>query len=176
MGGIDKGLQRLDGKPLVQWAIERLAPQVDTLIINANRNLDEYARLGYPVVPDKIPGFAGPLAGLHAALVHLQTQTNEPPWIITVPCDSPYFPLDLVIRLSASIQTENADLVTAQSLGRKQVVFGLYRPGILNSLNAYLTAGGRKVQDWHATLDVTTTNFDDQPDAFRNLNTADDWP
>ena len=98
MGGVDKGLQPLKGRPMAAWAIERLAPQVDEILLNANQNLEAYARLGYRVVPDSLGGFAGPLAGLHAGL-----QAASQPLVVTVPCDSPFLPLDLVARLKEKL-------------------------------------------------------------------------
>jgi molybdopterin-guanine dinucleotide biosynthesis protein A len=106
MGGVDKGLQPLRGKPMAQWAIERLAPQVDELLINCNQNLEAYARFGLRLVPDEIRGFAGPLAGLHAA-----QQAAPHPLVVTVPCDSPFLPDDLVSRLMKNI--EGRDLAVA---------------------------------------------------------------
>src|SRR5512146_1640213 len=94
MGGVDKGLQLLRGRPMVAWAIERLAPQVEEILVNANQNTEAYAKFGHRVVPDSVGGFAGPLAGLHAGL-HAAAQ----PLAVTVPCDSPFLPLDLVARL-----------------------------------------------------------------------------
>lgn len=122
MGGVDKGLQLLDGRPLVRHVAERLAPQVDQLLINANRSQADYAALGYPVLADEIPDFAGPLAGLHAALSAATTA-----WVVTVPCDSPYLPLDLVSRLQAGLQSSAAGLAVAHVEGRLHPVFCLCR-------------------------------------------------
>ena len=98
MGGIDKGLQELRGRPMAQWVVERLAPQVDELLINANQNGERYAAFGHRIVPDQIPDFAGPLAGLHAAL-----SAAAHPLVATAPCDSPFLPADLIIRLHAAL-------------------------------------------------------------------------
>ena len=113
MGGVDKGLQDLQGRPLVQWVLERLAPQVDSVLINANRNLPRYAGFGCPVLPDLIPDFAGPLAGLQAALAGAAT-----PLVATVSCDSPLLPADLVRRLQEALAAADADLTVARAGNR----------------------------------------------------------
>jgi len=166
MGGVDKGLQLLRGRPLVAWVLERLAPQVDAVFINANRNVERYAGFGYPVLRDEVPGFAGPLAGLHAALSAAST-----PLVVTVPCDSPYLPHDLVARLHAALEVEAADLAVARTPGQSQPVFCLARRTLLPHLAAYLEGGGRKVDRWYATLKVSEVTFDDAA-AFENINTA----
>src|SRR6476659_11492992 len=108
MGGVDKGLQTFRGKPMVAHVIERLAPQVDELLINANRNPDDYARFGHRVIADEIPGFAGPLAGFERGLAHASGEL-----VVTVPCDSPFLPHDLVARLRESLEREGADVAVA---------------------------------------------------------------
>lgn len=168
MGGVDKGLQELAGKPLVQWAIERLAPQVDRLLINANQNPGRYAAFGYPVVADAIPGFAGPLAGLHAALA----VTSEP-LIATVPCDSPFLPADLVVRLRAGLAAADAQLAVARTGDQPHPVFCLCKRELLPHLSAYLAAGERKFERWYATLAVVEVAFDDEAAAFENINTRE---
>src|SRR3990167_3191680 len=108
MGSIDKGLVPLAGKPMVAHVLERLQPQVQCLLINANQNLDTYAAFGAPVWPDAMPDFAGPLAGLQTGLMHCET-----PYLVTAPCDSPFLPTDLVARLAQALQTQDADLAVA---------------------------------------------------------------
>ena len=125
MGGVDKGLQLLDGRPLVRHVTERLAPQVDHLLINANRSQEQYAALAYPLITDVISGFAGPLAGLHAALTAAET-----PLVATAPCDSPYLPLDLIERLYAGLQSQGADIAIASAGGRIHPVFCLCRTAL----------------------------------------------
>ncbi|MDH4189882.1 MAG: molybdenum cofactor guanylyltransferase, partial [Betaproteobacteria bacterium] len=110
MGGVDKGLQPLRGKPLVQWVIERLAPQVDEILVNANQNVEAYAGFGHPVVADDLGDFAGPLAGLHAGL-----KAARHALAVTVPCDSPFLPLDLVARLRDALGKHRADLAVAKT-------------------------------------------------------------
>ncbi len=169
MGGIDKGLQELNGRPLVQWVLERLAPQVGTVLINANQNLARYGEFGYPVLPDVIADFAGPLAGLHAALSHART-----PLLVTVPCDSPFLPADLVLRLHAALQAQHADLAVPRTGDRAHRAFCLTRREMLPRLDAFLASGERKVGLWHASLKVAEVPFDDDADAFRNINTPEE--
>ena len=173
MGSLDKGLQPLGGKPMVQWVLERLAPQVNALLINANQNPARYAELGAPyqapVVADLIPDFAGPLAGLHAALSRAST-----PLVLTVPCDSPFLPLDLVARLAEGLHTAGADLAVAKTFTQPQPVFCLCRRELQPHLEAYLGGGDRKFEWWYRRLKVAEVPFDDVADAFRNINTAEE--
>jgi molybdopterin-guanine dinucleotide biosynthesis protein A len=169
MGGADKGLQDLRGRPLVAWAIERLEPQVDHLLISANRNFAQYAAFGYPVLPDDIPDFAGPLAGLHAALGHADT-----PLVASAPCDTPWLPIDLVARLLGALQGNAADLAVARTPQRIQPLCCLVRRNVLPQLTRYLTAGGRKVIDWQASLNTVSVLFDDAAGAFSNINTIEE--
>jgi molybdopterin-guanine dinucleotide biosynthesis protein A len=167
MGGVDKGLQPLRGKPMAAWAIARLKPQVDEIIINANQNLEIYGAFGYRVVSDEIGGFAGPLAGLHAGL-----NAATYPLVATVPCDSPFLPPDLVSRLSASLQT--LDLAVAKTGAQPHPVFALMKREVRESLEAFLASGGRKIDAWYAGLKVIEVPFDDEADAFRNINTIEE--
>ena len=169
MGGIDKGLVELGGKPMVAHVLARLAPQVGSVLINANQNRDRYALFGHPVVADAVGGFAGPLAGLHAGL-----STATTPFVVTVPCDSPFLPLDLVPRLSIAVERDDAQLAVAKTLGQAHPVFALVRRDVLPHLSSFLEGGGRKIDAWYATLRVVEVPFDDQESAFRNINTADE--
>lgn len=169
MGGVDKGLQELQGRPMVQWVLERLAPQVDGVLINANQNLERYAGFGCAVLPDRIPDFAGPLAGLHAALM----QTDRP-LLVTVPCDSPFLPVDLVARLHAALLADRAELAVARVGDRVHRAFCLARRELLPQLDAFLASGGRKVGLWHSSLNLVEVAFDDQAAAFSNINTLED--
>jgi molybdenum cofactor guanylyltransferase len=169
MGGVDKGLQLHHGLPLAQHALERIAPQVGARMISANRNLDAYRAMGVPVWPDAVPDYAGPLAGLLAGLQHADT-----PWVVTVPCDSPDFPDDLVERLAAAIVRDNADIAmpVTQRDGKPQVqpVFCLLKTSLAADLAAYIAAGERKFEFWtdrHRRVDVP---FEDA-EAFFNANT-----
>lgn len=169
MGGVDKGLQLLRDRPMVEWVLDRLAPQVADIVINANQNQDTYARYGHAVVGDEIGGFAGPLAGLHAGL---KSTTRR--FILTVPCDSPFLPTDLQARLHAASIATNADLAVAKTGDQAHPVFALVRTSVLPHLEAFLRGGGRKIDFWYATLNVVEVPFDDEADAFSNINTRDE--
>lgn len=169
MGGVDKGLQELQGRPMAAWIVERLAPQVDELLINANQNAERYAEFGYRVVADRIPGFAGPLAGLHAAL-----SAATHPWVATAPCDSPFLPADLVVRLSTALLANDADLAVARTFDQPHPVFCLCKRDVLPHLTAYLQSGERKFDRWYATLKTVEVSFDDEAAAFENINTRDE--
>ena len=166
MGGVDKGLKLLRGKPMVQWVIERFAPQVDELLVNANQNPDTYGAFGHRVIPDAISGYAGPLAGLHRGLSEAQHDL-----VATVPCDSPFLPPDLVTRLLAAMQKDDAELSVARTGDQPHPVFCLCRKSVLASLTTFLESGGRKIDAWYAALKVVEVPFDDQADAFSNINT-----
>lgn len=169
MGSVDKGLQLLRGRPMVEHVIERLRPQVDEVLINANQNLERYRAWGCPVVPDAVGGFAGPLAGLHAGM----TSTRRA-LILTVPCDSPFLPLDLAARLEAGLMAADADLAVAKTYDQPHPVFALVRTAMLPHLEAFLARGERKIDLWYATLRVVEVAFDDQETAFSNINTPQD--
>lgn len=167
MGSLDKGLVSLHGRPMVRHVIERLGPQVDEILINANRNIAEYESIGYPVIRDNIEGFAGPLAGLHAGLMRARY-----PRVATVPCDSPFLPLDLVTRLAEALDSEHADIAVARTHDQPHPVFALVRRSALPHLARFLEGGGRKIDAWYASLRNVEVRFDDEADAFRNINTA----
>lgn len=172
MGNADKGLQVFNGKPLIAHVIHRFSPQVASVIINANRNLEIYSQFGCPVVPDEIDGFLGPLAGLQSGLHHCST-----PYLATVPCDTPFLPEDLVARLWESLMAHNADIAIAVSghdlARRTQPVFSLMNAAVLPHLKAYLDAGNRKVQAWQEMLRKVDVVFEEDA-PFRNFNTLDD--
>jgi molybdenum cofactor guanylyltransferase len=173
MGGTDKGLQPLHGTPMAMYTMMRLTPQVGGLMINANRNLAAYESFGVPVYTDSVPDFAGPLAGMLAGLEQCAT-----PWMVTAPCDSPFLPTDLVARLAQAIEAEGADLaipVTLDQDGRRQTqpVFCLMPVSALDSLVAYLSGGGRKIETWAASHRLAEVLFDDAA-AFANINTLDE--
>ena len=163
--GVDKGLQPFRGRPMVAHAIDRLGPQVGHLLINANRNLEQYRALGHPVVSDAIPGFAGPLAGLQSGLRACGT-----PYLVTAPCDSPFLPSDLVERLAAALLREGAQIAVARSAGQPHPVFMLAECAVLPALEAFLAGGGRKIDAWYAALRTVEVDFDDDS-AFLNINT-----
>jgi molybdopterin-guanine dinucleotide biosynthesis protein A len=172
MGGVDKGLQTFKGMPLALHALLRLRPQVGDVMINANRNLAAYESLGAPVWPDPMGDYAGPLAGWLAGLEHCET-----PYMVTVPCDSPHFPDDLVARLATALEAGNADIAMAATREggavQAQPVFCLMRSQLMESLVAALNAGERKIDRWTAQHRCVQVVFDDT-DAFVNANTLQD--
>jgi len=180
MGGIDKGLQNFRGLPmalqtLMRLQLQSLPPQ--EILINANRNLAAYESLGAAVWPDTLDGFAGPLAGFLTGLERCET-----PLLLTVPCDTPLFPLDLVERLYAAMVEENADLAMAAAREedgqiRPQPVFCLLRVELLDSLVAFTQKGGRKIDAWTGLHRCAIVPFDrpqDAPEAFFNANTLEE--
>jgi molybdopterin-guanine dinucleotide biosynthesis protein A len=169
MGGVDKGLQPFRGKPMVAHVIERLAPQVDELLINANRNPEDYARFGHQVIADEIAGFAGPLAGFERGLAHARGEL-----VVTVPCDSPFLPTDLVARLHERLESAKAELAVAKTGDQSHPVFCLMRREVLASLQQFLGSGQRKIDKWYSALRVEEVAFDDEADAFLNINTREE--
>jgi len=172
MGHVDKGLQAFGGATMAAQVLARLAPQVGRAAINANRNLDAYAALGVPVWPDDTPDFAGPLAGLQAALRRCGST-----YLLSAPCDSPFLPLDLAARLADGLEAAGADLAVAvtEEGGRRQVhpVFCLMKTSLEPVLSAYLDGGGRRMDGWYGQVEVAEVLFEDA-DAFRNINTVDE--
>ena len=172
MGGVDKGLQNHKGVPLALHALLRLQPQVGEVMINANRNLGAYESMGVPVWPDVQSDFPGPLAGVLVGLERCET-----PYLVTVPCDTPNFPLDLVERLAQALHTEGADLAMAATredgVVMPQPVFCLLKSELLESLIKYLQGGQRKIDRWTALHRAATVVFDDAA-AFDNANTIEE--
>ena len=171
MGGVDKGLQSLNGRALVAHVITRLRPQVGPLLINANRHAQAYAAFGFELVSDGDDHFNGPLAGLLAGLRRANTG-----WLLSVPCDAPLLPLDLAVRL-AQAATSQVDVVfpISQPAGQPQIqpTFSLLRCRLQDDLAEHLAAGGRKLESWLRTQRHVALPFD-QPgdaDAFYNANT-----
>lgn len=168
MGGLDKGLQLLEGRPLVTWVLERLSPQVEEVLINANRNVARYASLGYRVIPDLDSERAGPLAGLQRGLMEAAHEL-----VATVPCDAPHFPADLVRKLAQPLREQKVDLAVAKTGQRIQPVFCVARKSLLPQLNAFMEDGGRKVEAWFGTLRTVAVDFGSEA-AFTNVNTPED--
>lgn len=166
MGGVDKGLQLLRGRPMTAWVLERLGPQVSEVLISANQNLERYSTFGPRVLPDEIGGFAGPLAGLERGMGVASSEL-----VATVPCDSPFLPEDLVERLHRAMVASNADLAVARTGEQVHPVFCLCKRSLHKHLRAYLSAGGRKIDAWYASLGVIEVAFDDEASAFSNINT-----
>ena len=170
MGGRDKGLLPLRGKPMIEYIIDSLRSQVGHILINTNRNLDLYQLYGYPVVPDIIGEFFGPLAGMASGIQKAQTE-----YVLTVPCDSPLLPNDLVSVLYKSLLIDQAELSVAYDGERMQPVFALLRRDLLPDLLNYLEAGGRKIDTWYAQHHTALADFSKSSNAFKNINNPNDW-
>jgi molybdopterin-guanine dinucleotide biosynthesis protein A len=174
MGGVDKGLQNFNGIPLALYTLMRLQPQVGELMVNANRNLSAYEAFGAPVWPDVLSDYAGPLAGFLTGLERCET-----PWLVTVPCDTPLFPHDLVTRLAQAADQDGAEIAMAAAPEedgqlRAQPVFCLLRRELMESLVRFTHGGGRKIDAWTAQHRTVLVPFDapgDEPRAFFNANT-----
>lgn len=177
MGGVDKGLQPYKGKPLALNALQRLQAQdmpLAHVMVNANRNTAIYQAWDVPVCPDTLEGYAGPLAGFLTGLTLCAT-----PWLLTVPCDSPRFPLQLLSRLYSAVRREGADIAMANALEEDgqwhaQPVFCLMRSTLRDSLHAFTSHGGRKIDAWTGLHHTVMVPFDapgDDPMAFSNANT-----
>ncbi len=193
MGGVDKGLQLFNGVPLVQHAVQRLQAQVGgapgLIAANANRNVPRYGALGIPVWPDSTDEFAGPLAGFQTALSHIAAQATGPhrfKYLLTTPCDSPRFPLDLLQRLYDALHTQHADIAmvvapetAADGLNvlRAQPVFSLVKTSLQDSLQTYLANGGHKIDTWFDQHPVARVAFNlpqDDAHGFFNANTLEE--
>jgi molybdenum cofactor guanylyltransferase len=176
MGGTDKGLQNFHGTPMALHALLRVGSQVGYSMINANRNLSAYESFGADVWPDGSDEFAGPLSGFVVGLEHCET-----PYLLTVPCDTPHFPQDLASRLYRGLQADalagGADIAMAAQGGQTEPVFCLVKNEMLESLLAFMKAGGRKIDAWTATQKTVLVHFDDpsdDPKSFANANTLEE--
>ena len=169
MNGVDKGLVLLQKKPLIAHVIARLQPQVDEIFINANREIVQYEAFGLPVLQDENADYIGPLAGFSLGLQHAKHD-----YILTVPCDSPLLPLDLVERLYNGMAASRMDIAVASSDENVHPVFCLMKKSVLPSLLAYIESGERKVSTWQKSLQYIEVDFSDCDDAFTNLNTFED--
>ncbi len=169
LGGVDKGLITLAGKPLVEHVILRLAPQVETLVINANRHLADYAAYGFPVVEDSSKDYLGPLAGILSALRFVETD-----YILTVPCDLPFIPMNLCERLLNSFEEEKVELCAAHDGVQIQPLVTLLSCKMEKSIATYLEQGGRKVEMWVREQYFSVADFSDCPGDFVNINTPED--
>lgn len=169
MGGVDKGLIELSGKPLLEHVIVQIKPQVDRLIINANRNLALYAAYSLPVVCDEPGDFRGPLAGMLSAM-----RVADTAYILTVPCDCPLLPSDLALRMVAALKQNDAKICVAHNGQAVQPVFALIPCHLADDIRAYLASGERKLETWLARHQPALVDFSDQPQAFANINTPED--
>lgn len=166
MGGEDKGLIELHGKPLLDYIIAGLRPQAGYIIVNANRNLDRYREFGYPVVADVMGNFFGPLVGMATGM-----QVAATPFVLAVPCDSPFVPAQLCNTLRLAMEQADAEISVAHDGVRMQPVFALLRSELLPNLLSYLDEGGRKIDTWYARHRLALADFSASPDVFLNLNT-----
>jgi len=172
LGGQDKGLVLYNNKPLIEHVIERIKPQVETILINANRNQEIYTSYGFPVISDELDDFQGPLAGFVTAMRVAKTR-----YIVTLPCDGPLLPRDLVARMINRIdklQNVNSDtLCVAHDGKRLQPVYALIPVGLIDSLEHFLAEGNRKIDLWYAQHAMQRVDFSDKPHAFDNINTEE---
>ena len=169
MSGEDKGLINLNGRALIDYIISALRPQAGDILINANRNLQQYGRYGLPVVADMLGDYFGPLVGMATGM-----HTTDRPYIVTVPCDSPFIPGALVETLYRSLDDQQADISVAHDGTRMQPVFALLRCELLPDLLTYLDEGGRKIDTWYDRQRLAIADFSNSPDTFLNLNTPED--
>ena len=165
----DKGLITLESQPLIQYVINAVSPQVKQLMINANRNQVSYGEFGFQVISDQISGFVGPLAGMAAAIHSCTSQ-----YILSVPCDTPWVPLDLASRMLNAIEAKQADVCVAHDGERMHPVFALINRNRAESLAKYLTSGERAVHRWCRQQELAIADFSDQPEAFINVNTPEE--
>jgi molybdenum cofactor guanylyltransferase len=180
MGGVEKSLLSLGGKPMIARVIDALRPQVRSLVINANGDPARFASFGLPVVADREADFAGPLAGLLAGMEWVRAHQPDISRIATAACDTPFFPADLVARLQTAAHVEQADIALAASGGQSHFVFALWPVALADDLAAYLADGRRKVQDWierhsHVAVEFPPRQIGGvEVDPFFNINTPDD--
>lgn len=167
LGGKDKGLIELNNKPLVELLVPRLQPQVADILISANRNIPRYTEFGYPVLSDEVSDFAGPLAGILTALQQMSTK-----WLLTVPADSPFIPLNLASLLADDIG--ESKVVMVHDGERLQPTFALLHHSLADSLQQFLASGERKTRQWMQQQPHKTADFSQQKQAFMNINTEED--
>ncbi len=168
MGGVDKGWVDYRGRPLVAWVLDALASQVSEIVISANRTLDRYAATGHRVLPDTLPDYPGPLAGVLAAM-----RAVREPWLLVVPCDVPHLPADLAARLLDAARAADSPIAVAADPARVHHACFLARTALADDLAAYLARGERAVHRWQAAHRPAVARFDDA--GFANFNRPEDW-
>ena len=168
MNGQDKGLIVFRGKSMVEHIAQALSPQCDGLFINANRNIGEYEKLGYPVISDQLTGFQGPLSGMFSGLQHVPTQ-----WLITAPCDGPFMVADYVQKMHHAVTKNQSDIAIASCHDRAQPVYTLINRSLSTSLQTFLASGQRKIDRWYVQHKHTIVDFSDTPQMFENINTPE---
>ena len=169
MEGQDKGLILFNGKPLIEHVIEVFNPQVSKLIINANRNHDKYSQYGFEIIPDEYPNYCGPLAGMASALNKIKT-----PYLVTVPCDSPFISDNLVSYLSIAIFNKNTEISVAHNGKRLQPVFCMLKKTLISSMNVYLTKGERKIDKWFSQHPIAIADLSHSSKSFENFNSQEE--
>lgn len=172
MEGRDKGLLALAGRPMVAWALERLAPQAAQMMVSANRSLDAYRELAGDVIADH-PEFAGrfpgPLAGILAAM-----EATPAPWLLTLPCDAPLAPPDLAGRLGRALRQDDSEVAIAQAGGRLHPLHALISTRLKDDIRARLLGGEHQVFTWVESRRHSIVNFDDEAEHFINVNTPEE--
>jgi molybdopterin-guanine dinucleotide biosynthesis protein A len=177
MGGGDKALRLLGGVSLLDRVIDRIRPQVEALVLNANGDPARFARFGLPVAPDSVPDFAGPLAGVLAGLDWAAANRPDCAYVVSVATDAPFLPRDLVTRFTAGVEAAHADLACAASGGQAHPVIGLWPVRLREDLrHAVAEEGIRKVDQWTARHRLATVVFGSEPvDPFFNANRPEDF-
>lgn len=166
MGGMDKGWVNFQGRPMIHHVLEQISPQVQSVLINANRSLEEYQALGHQVVEDIEQGYHGPLMGMLTGLTHAKTD-----WVLFVPCDIPLLPKDVVEKLDEAVAKNDVDVAVVHDGERLQPVISLMRRSLLPSLDAWLAEGKRKIDRWYMQHRMVVVPFDSPEEDFMNLNT-----
>lgn len=169
MGGVDKGLVPVNGRPMIAWVIDVLRPQVADVLVNANRNLGQYRVLGCPVIDDGDREFRGPLAGIASGM-----RAASSKYVAFAPCDSPLVCGDLVARLHAALSLAGARIAVAHDGDRLQPVFALLECSLRDDLMRYLDSGGRKIDRWYAEHGYASADFSDVAESFANINAPDE--
>ena len=165
MDGRDKGLVKLQGRYMIEHVINALRPQATGLIISANRNLQEYEKLGYPVISDDMPGFNGPLAGILSALKYIQT-----PYLLCAPCDVPGLPTDVALRLAKAMEEQQGELAVVDDGKHLHPTCSLIPKSLEQDLREYLSTGERKLRSWCQSHRLAVADYSDAPACFSNIN------
>jgi molybdenum cofactor guanylyltransferase len=169
LGGREKGLLELAGRPMIAYVIAALQPQVGELLLNANREPERYRRFGLRIIPDTSPDYQGPLAGIAVAL---EQAAND--WVLVVPCDAPLLPGDLAVRLRTELERAGAEICVPHDGERLQPLFLLLRRTLLSSIRDFLAGGDRKLLLWLESRNPAIADFSDQPGSFFNVNTEEE--
>lgn len=167
--GTPKAFIELGGIPLIRHVFDALRPQVGAVLINANNHIERFQEYQVPVLADSLPGFRGPLAGIATAMAAATT-----PYLAVVPCDSPFIPRHLFLRLAAALEAHGSRISVVEVAGRWQPVFALLNCNLLADLDAHLAAEGRKIDHWYARFEPSVVDFTEEASSFLNINTYED--